>query len=73
MAKNIGSMMKAMGRNMARAKNQGGGYAKGGGVKMPAAKDMGTMSGSGMDQSGFGAGKARGGKSTRGNKFSGSF
>lgn len=72
--------MKSMGRNLARAANQRSSakvpmkFAEGGGIpKLPAAKDMGDFGGSGMDKSGFGAGKARGGKSTKGRKFSGSF
>lgn len=72
--------MKAMGRNLARASNQQSSakvpmkYAAGGGVKMPMASDMGSMNGNGMDQSGFGSGKARGGKAqTKGRNFKGSF
>jgi len=75
----LNNAMKAVGRNMARANNQKSGpkgYAKGGGVaapKLPAAADMGDFGGGGMDQKGFGSGKARGGKSTKGRTFGGTF
>lgn len=76
----LNSAMKKVGRNMARAASQSGSakvpmkYASGGAVKMPAAKDMGSMSGYGMDKSGFGSGTARGSKAaTKGKKFSGTF
>ena len=78
----LNTAMKKVGRNMARANQQKAspkvqGYAAGGGVsmgmKVPKAKDMGSLGGSGMDQSGFGSGNARGGKSSRGKKFSGTF
>ena len=71
----LGTAMKAVGRNMARANNQKSSakvpmkFASGGGV-MPSYKDMGKMGGMGMEQSGFGSGTARGGKS-KGRKFSG--
>lgn len=71
--------MKAMGRNLARADNQKSSakvpmkYAAGGGVNIPNSKDMGSMDSNRMDGSGFGAGQARGGKSTKGRKFSGTF
>lgn len=74
----IGSNMKKMGRNLARAKNQSGSskvpmkFADGGAV--PAAKDMGSYAGKGMDGSGFGKGKARGGGAAKkGTGFRGSF
>lgn len=72
----LGTAMKAVGRNMARANNQKASakvpmkFASGGGV-MPKAKDMGMMGGKGMMQTGFGSGTARGGKSTKGKKFGG--
>lgn len=86
----MNSAMKKMGRNLARAATQSGSakapmkFASGGaiklkndkmlGPKLPSAQDMGSMSGDGMDGSGFGAGRARGGKAaTKGKKFSGTF
>ncbi len=74
----LNSAMKSVGRNMARANNQKASakvpmkFASGGGV-MPSAKSMGKMGGAGMEQSGFGAGTARGGKSTKGKKFGGTY
>lgn len=73
----LNSAMKKVGRNLARVANQSGSakapmkFASGGAIRVPASKDMGSMGGSGMEQSGFGAGKARGGHASRGNKFSG--
>lgn len=78
----LNSAMKSVGRNMARANNQASSakvpakFASGGpvGKKVPAGKDMGSYGGSGMDKSGFGSGKARGGgAATKGTKFSGTF
>lgn len=69
----LNAAMKKFGRNVARAKNQTKGYAAGGAVKVPPAPmEMGGFGGPGMDDSGFGAGKARGGKS-KGKKFGGTF
>lgn len=76
----FGASMKKVGRNMARANQQSGSakapmkFAKGGAVRMPEAKDMGSMGGAGMEQGGFGSGKARGGKAaTKGKAFRGTF
>lgn len=72
--------MKAVGRNMARANLQKGSpkvpspFASGGGVRMPMAGNMGSMSGGGMDKSGFGKSSPRGtGAATKGKNFRGSF
>lgn len=70
--------MKAMGRNLARASNQQSSakvpmkYAAGGGVNLPKSADMGAMDSNRIDGTGFGSGKARGGKAqTKGRSFRG--
>ena len=73
--------MKSMGKNMARAANQKASakvpmkFASGGAIpKLPASKDMGSMSSSPIDGGGFGSGKARGaGKASKGTRFGGSY
>ena len=74
----MNSNMKKMGRGLAKAANQKSSakvpmkFASGGMV--PQAKDMGSLGGRGMDKSGFGGGKARGGgKATKGTQFRGTF
>lgn len=69
----LSKAMKAVGRNMARAnlqKSSGKGFNAGGSV--PSVKSMGSMAGGGMDGTGFGSGKARGGKASKGMNFRGS-
>lgn len=76
----MNSMMKKMGRNMARAKNQmacGGGvkkYAAGGAVRSvkPQMGSMGMDGGMMMKPSGGGSMRG-GGAATKGKKFSGSY
>lgn len=67
----LSSSMKAVGRGMAKANLQKSGqkFASGGAIK----PKMGDFGGRGIDPSPTGAGKARGGKASRGMNFRGSF
>lgn len=70
--------MKKKSGGMARANNQKSSpkvpmkFATGGVI--PRMKDMGSMAGEGMNKSGFGSGKSRGGgKAVKGTDFRGTF
>ena len=76
----MNAALKKVGRGMAKANNQASSakvpmkFASGGGVKMPDAKSMGSLGGSGMERGGFGKGTARGtGAATKGKSFGGEY